>query len=141
MSATSLVAKLTRWSPSSGRIAIPDEILLLHDEANASSQDRQGFRFEFVAGRLRAGTRRFGQFPRGTQEQRENLVASLPQVPPAEARAALERAAQLNGDSTAILEERMAVTATELRRLTHGRTAVRGYAPPVRRVPLVDRAG
>ena len=74
-------------------------------------------------------------------ERRDDLIASLPQTPPAEARAALERAAQLNGDSTAILEERMAVTATELRRLTHGRTAVRGYAPPVRRVPLVDRAG
>jgi hypothetical protein len=74
-------------------------------------------------------------------EQRDSLVASLPKMAPAEARAALERAAQLNGRSAAILEERMAVTASELRRLAHGREAMRGYAPPMRRVPLVDRAG
>jgi predicted Zn-dependent protease with MMP-like domain len=74
-------------------------------------------------------------------EERDNLVASLPDTAPEEARAALERAAHLNGRSSAILEERLAVTASELRRLTHGRTAMRGYAPPQAHLPLVDRAG
>jgi HEAT repeat protein len=74
-------------------------------------------------------------------EQRADLIESLPATPPAEARAALERATQLNGDSAAILEERMAATKSELGRLSRGRQAVRGYAPPTRRVPLVDSAG
>jgi hypothetical protein len=39
------------------------------------------------------------------------------------------------------LEERLQDTGGELRRLTQGRSAMRGYAPPVERHMLVDQAG
>jgi hypothetical protein len=73
--------------------------------------------------------------------QRSALVATLPGTPPADARPALERAAALQSRVTAALEERLQATGAELRRLTQGRTAVRGYAPPVEPLKLVDRAG
>jgi hypothetical protein len=73
--------------------------------------------------------------------ERHALVATFPDVPPATAKAALERTAALQARVTAVLEERLVETGAELRRLTRGRTAVRGYAPPVEPLKLVDRAG
>ena len=73
--------------------------------------------------------------------QRHAIVATLPAKPPASARPALERAAELHARVTALLEERMRETGVELRRLSHGRTAMRGYAPPVEPLKLVDQAG
>ena len=75
------------------------------------------------------------------REERSAIVASLPATPPAAARAALERTAALQSRVTAVLEERLQETGAELRRLSHGRTAVRGYSPPVEPLKLVDRAG
>ena len=73
--------------------------------------------------------------------QRHAILATLPSTPPATARPALERAADLHARVTAALEERLRDTGVELRRLTQGRTAMRGYAPPVERHKLVDQAG
>ena len=73
--------------------------------------------------------------------RRDALVATLPAKPPAAARPALERALEANNRTSAVLQERMRGTGVELRKLTHGRTAVRGYAPPVEPRKLVDQAG
>ena len=73
--------------------------------------------------------------------QRRAIVATLPATPPATARPALERAAKLHERVTAALEGRLRDTGAELRKLTHGRTAMRGYAPPVEPLKLVDREG
>jgi hypothetical protein len=73
--------------------------------------------------------------------RRQALVAALPGTPPPAARAALERAAALQAQITAILDDRMQQTGAALRKLTRGRTAVRGYAPADERQKLVDRAG
>jgi hypothetical protein len=73
--------------------------------------------------------------------ERDAVVAALPDTPPPAARPALERTAQLQSRISAILEERLQETGAELRRLTKGRTAMRGYAPPVESLKLVDRAG
>jgi hypothetical protein len=75
------------------------------------------------------------------REQRNALLASLPPVPPPTARPALERTARLQESVTARLEERRAEIGAELRRLTRGRTAMRGYAPRLEPQKLVDRAG
>ena len=74
-------------------------------------------------------------------DERAAVVASLPAVPPASALAALERAASLQGEVTAELEDRMGAVGADLRRLVRGRAAMHSYAPQVKRVPLVDRAG
>jgi hypothetical protein len=73
--------------------------------------------------------------------QRHAIVATLPVMPPATARPALERAAELHARVIEALQERLRDTGGELRRLTQGRTAMRGYAPPVERRKLVDQAG
>jgi hypothetical protein len=73
--------------------------------------------------------------------ERNALLASLPAAPPAAARPALERAAALQARISAILEERLQETGAELRRLSQGRTAMHGYAPPVEPLKLVDRTG
>jgi hypothetical protein len=74
-------------------------------------------------------------------EERRRVVAELPAVPPAEAREPLERAAELQGRTTALLEEHLSATGAEMRRLVEGRAAMHSYAQQVVRVPLVDRAG
>jgi hypothetical protein len=74
-------------------------------------------------------------------DERRSLVASLPPVPPASALRCLERAADLQGRTTALLEEHLAATGAEMRRLVRGRAAMHGYAPVEARTPLVDRAG
>ena len=74
-------------------------------------------------------------------KERTALLASLPPVPPATARPALERASVLQARTTAVLQERLAETGAELRRLSKGRSAIRGYAPRIERNKLVDRAG
>jgi hypothetical protein len=74
-------------------------------------------------------------------EERRALVADLPPIPPAGARESLERAAELQGLTTALLEEHLQVTGAEMRRLVQGRAMMNSYAAPVPRTPLVDRAG
>jgi hypothetical protein len=73
--------------------------------------------------------------------QRHAIVATLPATPPITAKPALERAAQLHARVTAELEARLRDTGAELRKLNQGRTAMRGYAPAVEPLKLVDRAG
>jgi hypothetical protein len=73
--------------------------------------------------------------------RREALVASLPPRPPAWARNALERAAAVQSQVTSELEARKAAVAAELGRLGRGRTAVRGYTPPLAPRRRVDHSG
>ena len=73
--------------------------------------------------------------------RRDAIVAALPPVPPPEARPSLERAAAIQRRVTAALAERLRESGTELRKLTHGRTAMAGYAPRDEHLKLVDRAG
>ena len=73
--------------------------------------------------------------------RRDALLASLPPVPPAAAKPALERTLELQASVTAALKERRDQIGAELRKLSHGRTAVRGYAPAIEPRKLVDRAG
>lgn len=77
----------------------------------------------------------------GLWDERRRLVSELPPVPPADAQGWLERAAELQGRTTALLEEHLSATGAEMRRLVKGRAAMKGYAPQVQRTPLVDRAG
>jgi hypothetical protein len=74
-------------------------------------------------------------------EERRDVVASLPPVPPWEALASLERAASLQGSTTALLEEHLEATGADLRRLVRGRAAMHSYAPQAPHARLVDRAG
>jgi hypothetical protein len=74
-------------------------------------------------------------------DERRLIVGELPPVPPAEARGPLERSAELQGLTTAALEQRMAATGAEMRRLVRGRAAMHSYAPQVQRAALVDAAG
>jgi hypothetical protein len=73
--------------------------------------------------------------------ERHALVATLPASPPAAARPSLERAAALQSRVTGALAERLRESGTELRKLSHGRTAITRYAPHDERLKLVDRAG
>lgn len=72
--------------------------------------------------------------------RRAAIVASLPPRPPAEARAALERAAAAQARVTTVLETRKRALAAELGRLGHGRVAVRGYTPPIAPRRRVDHS-
>jgi hypothetical protein len=72
---------------------------------------------------------------------RRRLVSELPAIPPAGARESLERAAALQGHTTALLEEHLDATGADMRRLVEGRSAMHSYAPQMARTPLVDRAG
>jgi hypothetical protein len=74
-------------------------------------------------------------------DERAAVVAALPPVPPYSALDALSRAASLQGEVTALLEERLGAVGADMRRLVRGRAAMHSYAPQVARVPLVDRAG
>jgi hypothetical protein len=87
---------------------------------------------------VRAGS--VEELPALWSERREE-VAALPPVPPLEARSALERAADLQGLTTALLEEHVEATGADMRRLVRGRAAMHTYARPTARTPLVDRAG
>jgi hypothetical protein len=75
------------------------------------------------------------------EAQRHALVSALPDTPPPTARAALERTAAVQAQITAMLEQRMRQTGADLRKLNHGRTAVRGYTPAGEPQKLVDQAG
>jgi hypothetical protein len=74
-------------------------------------------------------------------EERRRVVAELPPVPTADALGPLERAAELQGRTTALLEEHLSATGAEMRRIVEGRAAMQSYAHHVVRTPLVDRAG
>src|SRR3954470_11184679 len=74
-------------------------------------------------------------------DERRGVVTELPYVPPLDARDCLAHAAELQGRTTALLEERVAATGADMRRIVTGRAAMHGYAPQMPRTPLVDRAG
>ena len=77
----------------------------------------------------------------GLIEERDRLVASLPSIAPAEARPSLERAAELQAQTTRALGAARAATARELARLDAGRATVRGYTPAVASAARVNLAG
>jgi hypothetical protein len=72
--------------------------------------------------------------------ERRALLAALPATTPAQARPALERAAAVQAQTTALLAAGMAELERELGHLSQGRATVRGYAPgaaaPARRLDL-----
>ena len=74
-------------------------------------------------------------------EDRQQVVAALPPIPPADALSSLERAAELQGRTTALLEEHLEATGAEMRRLVNGRSAMHSYSPAPPRTKLVDQAG
>jgi hypothetical protein len=69
------------------------------------------------------------------------VVAELPPIPTLEAREPLERAAELQGLTTALLEEHLEATGADMRRLVRGRAAMHSYASHATPPKLVDRAG
>jgi hypothetical protein len=75
------------------------------------------------------------------QAERDALVASLPESPPAAARDSLERAARLQQQVSAALSAAIGDVGGEIERVGRGRTAVRGYAPPGEPRRLLDRTG
>ena len=77
----------------------------------------------------------------GLWEERRRLVAALPAIPPSDALSSLERAAELQGRTTALLEEHLDATGADMRRLVEGGTAMRSYAHQTPRTKLVDAAG
>jgi flagellar biosynthesis/type III secretory pathway chaperone len=62
--------------------------------------------------------------------ERERLVATLPQTPPASARPALERAALTQKRVTMEIVRRRETIVLELAQLEQARRVARGYAPP-----------
>lgn len=74
------------------------------------------------------------------QRRRTALLSTLPASPPAEARPALERAADLQRQTTAALAVAARAVQQELRRIGQGRRAARSYAPAGAPEPTVDRA-
>jgi hypothetical protein len=74
-------------------------------------------------------------------EEREQLIASLPPLPPATARGPLEKAAELQQRVSAELTRSLALAREGLGRLDRGRRAAAGYAPVVERRRLVDSSG
>jgi hypothetical protein len=74
-------------------------------------------------------------------EERQQLIASLPPLPPATARGPLERAAEVQQRVSAELARSIALAREGLGRLDRGRRAAAGYAPPIERRKLVDSAG
>ena len=63
--------------------------------------------------------------------EREALIATLPTHPPAEARAALLRAAALQEQTEGLLSGMVAISRQQLVRLERGRQVAGAYAPPV----------
>lgn len=74
--------------------------------------------------------------------EREQLIASLPPLPPTTARGPLEKAAELQQRVSAELARSLALAREGLGRVDRSRRAAAGYAPPpVERRKLVDSAG
>jgi hypothetical protein len=74
--------------------------------------------------------------------ERRALLAELPAVAPEHARPALVRAADVQARTSALLTGVVAELRREAGRVSHGRTAVRGYgAAPSAPAPSVDLAG
>jgi hypothetical protein len=73
--------------------------------------------------------------------EREQLIASLPPLPPHTAREPLEKAAALQQRVSAELSRSIALAREGLGRVDRSRRAAAGYAPPVERRKLVDSAG
>jgi hypothetical protein len=75
------------------------------------------------------------------QRERDTLVASLPDTPPASARGSLERAAGLQAQVSEALSGSMRALGGEIERLDRGRAAVRGYAPATEPRHVLDQTG
>ena len=73
--------------------------------------------------------------------ERDALVARLPAKPPVSAKAALERAAALQAETTGALRGARDALAVELGRLSRGRTTVKAYTPSGVTAGSVDLAG
>jgi hypothetical protein len=74
--------------------------------------------------------------------EREQLIASLPPLPPQSARGPLERAAMLQQRVSEELGRAIALAREGLGRVDRSRRAAAGYAPPpAQRRKLVDSAG
>lgn len=73
------------------------------------------------------------------QQQRAELVAQLPTCPPPDARAALERAARAQRETTVALATGLRAVVEQLGRVGTGRRAAGSYAPPLERRAL-DRS-
>jgi len=65
--------------------------------------------------------------------RRDAALAALPAQPSDAEREVLARAHQVQVQVAALLERAMAETAAELRKLDHGKTAIRGYASALKR--------
>ena len=63
-------------------------------------------------------------------EERNVLVASLPESPPQSARGPLERAAKLQAQTTTALAGALRELGGELERVERGRSMARGYGSP-----------
>jgi hypothetical protein len=75
-------------------------------------------------------------------DERDAVLASLPQHPPESARDALQRASIVQARVTVALEMRRNELAAELSRLGQGRVMLRGYRPPGHlRTDGIDRTG
>jgi hypothetical protein len=72
------------------------------------------------------------------QAQRAALTASLPDVPPARARAALERAALLQRNLSIELDRRREAVIGAVQEVALANRAATGYAPVPRRGRLLD---
>jgi hypothetical protein len=73
--------------------------------------------------------------------RRAELVATMPALPPAEARAALRRAQELQAEVLDVLRRAIGDTAAELSHLRRAREAARGYAPARGDRRTLDYAG
>ena len=75
------------------------------------------------------------------QEERRTLVSRLPSQAPPSALEPLERAAELQRETSVAIESALALARSELARLDAGRTAVQAYAPSITHNASVDYAG
>jgi hypothetical protein len=73
--------------------------------------------------------------------ERDELVASLPEQAPPDARFLLERAARLQEESSRELAAALATVRVGLLELARGRRAAGGYAPAARGGQVLDAAG
>jgi hypothetical protein len=72
---------------------------------------------------------------RYANDLRNQLMAGLPETPPAAAAPALVRAELMNARLTIELQRRREALLIAISELEHARRAAQGYSPPVRRRP------
>ena len=74
-------------------------------------------------------------------EERGTLISRLPEQAPESALEPLERAAELQRQTSAAIASALALAREELSRLDTGRAAVQAYAPSITHNASVDYAG